>query len=528
MIFQFENMELDTDRFELRVEGQVRKLEPQVYALIELLVTNHHRVVTLDEINQVVWGGRVVSDAVISSRIRSARKALGDSGAEQRLIRTLHSRGFSFAVAPTTRRELIVAPTIAGPSPDAPPERGEDQDPDTPRSERPSIAVLPFTQLCDNPRYDNLADAVAHDLIADLSRLRWLFVIARGSSFRFRGPDVDLADVGRVLNVRYVITGSLTLTGGRCAAVVELSHTGDGHVVWADRLEGTIDDMMGFRETILHRVTSALEIRVTEEEARRAAVRPEENLDAWAAYHRGLWHMLRFNRHDNEIAARMFRRAMEEDQRFARAHAGLAFTHFQTAFVGYGNNVERDRELTRKLAEKSLELDPMDPLCNLVMGRSHWLEGDLDNAISWLQRGIDLCPNHAQSVYTRGLLQAISCRPEEGEKSANLAMNLSPVDPLLYGMLGTHAVADMVRGDYASARDWAEQSMRAPGAHIQNAVIAALANQLDGNEREAQAWARRILDQDPTFSQDRFFKAFPFTDPDFTALASNTLRKLSI
>jgi TolB-like protein len=212
---------------------------------------------------------------------------------------------------------------------------------------RPSIAVLPLQLFGADPRYEMLADAVAHEIIVELSRLHWLFVIARGSSFRFRGPDVDLQAASSILGVRYFLTGSVAIEGGRSVVTVELSHATDSRVLWADRFEGPVDNLLELRLTIAARIVTALELRIPMVEATEAAKLPTANLDSWSAYHRGLWHMYRFNAHDNEIAAHLFGRAISADPDFARAHAGLSFTHFQNAFVGYSTDKEAERRLAR-------------------------------------------------------------------------------------------------------------------------------------------------------------------------------------
>lgn len=214
MIYGFDDVEIDTDRFELRRAGVPRKVEPQVFALIECLVANHGRMVSKDELNLHVWGGRIVSDAVVNSRISAARRAIGDDGKTQRLIQTVHGRGFRFAVAPATGAPCATA------APRAPVAGG-----------RPSIAVLPFQMLSPDPRHEMFADAVAHEVIVELARLHWLFVIARGSSFRFRGPDVDLRAAGDVLGVRYLLTGSVAVDAGRSRVTAALCDAETGGIV---------------------------------------------------------------------------------------------------------------------------------------------------------------------------------------------------------------------------------------------------------------------------------------------------------
>ncbi len=521
MIYKFGDFELDIDRFELRQDGMVRPVEPQVFALLELLIASRERMVSKDEINLRVWGGRVVSESVLSSRIRSARRAIGDDGKAQRLIRTLHNRGYRFVGEPVT--EIGDARSLAAEARDA-----ADGDADGADAGKPSIAVLPFEMLSQDPRYAGLADAVSHDLIVELSRLRWLFVIARGSSFRFRGPVLDLCAIAQTLGVRYCLTGSLAIHGKTSIVTVELCHAAGGRVIWADRFEGPLDDVLTLRTAIAARVVTAIELRIPMEEAERAAARSTANLDAWSAYHRGLWHMFRFNRHDNEIAARMFDRAITADAGFARAHAGLSFTHFQNAFIGYAREAEAERRLAREHAERSLELDPLDPFANLSMGRATLLAGDLEGCNTWFDRSVELSPNYAFAIYTRAMADAVSGHGLESERGAAQAMALSPLDPLRYAMLATRALSRLVRGEPDEASLWAERAVAAPNAHVQVRVIAALCHELAGNRAAAEAWAAEIRRSTPGFRAAQFFQAFPFRDEATLAQAQAALRRLGV
>jgi len=520
VIYRFDEFAIDTDRFELRRGGALQKVEPQVFALLELLVSNADRLVTKDELNLRIWGGRVVSEAVVNSRIRSARRAIGDDGKAQRLIQTVHKRGFRFVGTPA-REDTAVAAIAADRSP-APAEK-----PATPDGV-PSIAVLPFQLISAEPRYELLADAVAHEVIVELSRLHWLFVIARGSSFRFRGPDVDLAAASAVLGARYFLTGSVAIDGRRSVVTAELSQAADQRVLWADRFEGAVDDLLTLRLTIAARIVTALELRIPMAEASRAAGVPTASLDSWSAYHRGLWHMYRFNAHDNEIAEHMFGRAVAADPGFARAHAGLSFTHFQKAFVGYSKDTEGERCLARACAEKGMALDPLDPFANLTLGRAHMLVGDVEGALSWFDRSVELNPNYAFAIYNRALADVFAGAGVRSEEGAMKALALSPIDPMRYAMLTTRALSHIAREDYAAASEWARKGAEAPNAHVHIRVIAAIAHELAGDRPAAARWAAAVRQNDRGFARETFFNAFPFRDERMRAAVRGALERLKL
>jgi TolB-like protein len=516
MIYRFDKFELDLAKFELRANGAVCLAEPQVFALLTLLVGNRERVVSHDEMIEKVWDGRVVSDAAIASRIKSARQALGDNGKAQQFIKTVRGQGFRFVAD-----ARVVGSGVAEFAGDTP----QDHPPDE-HGSRPSIAVLPFRLLGATGAYAAMADALPHELITELARLRWLFVTARESSFRLRGADADPAEIGRLLNVCYYLSGSVEMAGRRLAVTVELIDTRDGGIVWGEHFAGAVDDVHRLREDIRAQILSALEIRIPLHEAALARLSVSENLDAWSAYHLGLQHMYRFNRTDNAVATTLFQQSIAKDPGFARAHAGLSFVHFQSAFMHYTDGRAGETALSRRFATRGVELDPVDPFVNFAMGRSFWLEGDLESSLVWLERATTISPNYAQGIYARAWTEALAQRSIEGRDHVDLAMRLSPLDPLHYAMLGTRAFTHMMLDEDAEAAVWAERAARSPGAHVLIALIAAAAHALAGDSVRAAAWAADVRARNPALSSEDFFRAFPMQSTVTRARVSGVLARL--
>jgi TolB-like protein len=490
-------------------------VEPQVFALLTHLVENRDRLVSRDELLEKVWDGRVVSDAAIASRIKSARQALGDDGTAQRYIRTAHRQGFRFVAPVKTARAESVATEAGAAAPEAL----------RPETAKPSIAVLPFRLLGDAGPYAAIAEALPDELIIDLARLRWLFVTARGSSFRLRAADADMGEIGRLLGVRYCLAGTVEILGPTLAVSVELVDTRDAGIVWAERFAGSLDEVHRVREEIRSRVLAALEIQIPLHEASLARLNVSEDLDAWSAYHLGLQHMYRFNRQDNAAALALFQRAIGRDPGFARAHAGLSFVHFQTAFLRNTDDLAGEASEARRYAARALELDAMDPFVNFVMGRSYWLAGDLDGGLSWLERATALSPNYAQGIYARGWTETLAGRAEEGRTHVDLAMRLSPLDPLHYAMLGTRAFTHVVLGEDTQAAYWAERAARAPGAHVLIAMIASAMHAIAGDEAASIAWAANVRERNPALTREDFFRSFPMKTAPARARVSEALAR---
>ena len=247
MIHRFSGYEIDTELYELRLDGAVVKVEPQVYSLLELLVSNSDRVVTKDEINKKIWDGRVVSDAALNTRVKAARQAIGDDGKAQKLIKTIHGRGFRFMgrVEPEPAVSQIASVNddldslsdiskLSGPVEPVSNNTGS----------RPSIAVLPLQVLTPNEKYNGLGDAVSQEIIVELCHLHWLHVIARASSFRLRNPEIDLSEIGLLLGVRYLLTGTISFYNDTSVVTVELMHIPYNRIVWAERFNRPVEDIL--------------------------------------------------------------------------------------------------------------------------------------------------------------------------------------------------------------------------------------------------------------------------------------------
>ena len=243
------------------------------------------------------------------------------------------------------------------------------------------------------------ADALAHDVITRLAQLRSLFVIAQGTVFALHERNVGPEEAGRMLNVDYVVSGSVRRQGKRITVAVELAETRTARIVWAEIFNCKVDDTFVVLDEIGNRIVASIASEIEMIERNRAILKPPSSLDAWEAHHCGLWHMYRFNQADNERARHFFETAVRLDPTFARAYAGLSFTHFQNAFQGWA---EREPEVERafEAAGQSLMVDDRDPAAHWAMGRALWLRGQHDESVVELERSVDLSPNFALGHYT--------------------------------------------------------------------------------------------------------------------------------
>jgi len=284
---------------------------------------------------------------------------------------------------------------------------------------RPSIAVMPFGGAGPGLARDELADGLAHDIICRLAKLRSLFVIARGSVFALGERGIGAEEAGRLLKVDYVVSGSVRRQGNGIAVIIELAETATGTIIWTDALHRKVDDTLMILDELGNRIVAAIAGEIEQAERNRAVLKPPSSLDAWEAYHRGLWHMYRFNAADNDEAHHFFAMAARLDPTFARAYAGLSFTHFQNAFLFRRHERGPESDRAFETAGQGLIIDDRDPGVHWAMGRALWLRGRPDQALVELDTAVDLSPNFALGHYQLAFVQCQTGDPRAAIASAD-------------------------------------------------------------------------------------------------------------
>lgn len=513
MLLTFRDCELDTRLFTLRCAGQPRQIEPLVFNLLLYLAQHRDRIVTRQDLLDALWHGKVVSESTLSSCIKAARQAIGDSGAAQCCIATIHRRGYRF-VAPVEEREEAVPHGAGGVVTGPAPLPAEDTS-TAPR--RASIAVMPFADLSPvTLARGGTADALAHDVITRLAQLRSLFVIAQGTMFALNERRMAPQEAARLLNVDYVVSGTVRRHDQHLVVTAELVETRNARVVWADIFDRQVDDAFSVLDDIGSQIVAIAASEIEMSERNRAILRPPNSLDAWEAHHRGLWHMYRFNKDDNERARYFFDMAVRLDPTFARAYAGLSFTHFQNAFQGWSQR-EPAIALAFETASQSLIADDRNPAAHWAMGRALWLRGQHDPSVVELEQAIHLSPSFALGHYTLAFVHSQTGNPQAAIASSDHSRLLSPFDPLLFGMLGSRAMALVRLGLFEEAATWAVKAAARPNAHAHILGIAAYSLALAGSLEEARAQAAAIRKVAPHYNIADFLSAFRF-DPQGAAL----------
>lgn len=377
-------------------------------------------------------------------------------------------------------------------------------------SRRASIAVMPFVDRGVLPvAGGDAGGALAHDVITRLAKLRTLFVIAQGSVFALHQRNIGPEEAGRMLNVDYVVSGSLRRADSRITVTVELAETRTARIVWAEVFNRKLDDAFLVMDEIGNRIVASVASEIETIERNRAILRPPSSLNAWESYHRGLWHMYRFSRPDNERATHFFETAVRLDPTFSRAYAGLSFTHFQNAFQGWAKRApEVDRAFDA--AGQSLMADDRDPAAHWAMGRAQWLRGNYDQSVVELEQSVELSPNFALAHYNLAFVNSTGGDSQSAILSSDRSRDLSPFDPMLFGMFGARAMALVRLGRFDEAANWGIKAAARPNAFAHIKAIATYSLALAGRIDEARSYLEMIHKDLPRYTVKDLITAMQF------------------
>ena len=474
MNLAFARHELDLDSRELRRAGEVVHVEPQVYDLLVHLLANRQRVVSKDELLDKIWDGRIVSEAALSSRINAARKAIGDDGDRQALIKTVHRRGFRFVGTV----EESAPPSSSAPAAPAPLTR------------KPSIAMLPFANLSHEPDTDYFSYGLTEDVIRLLARHRWLDVLSRHSARALLGRNLDPREIGAALGVRYLVQGTVTKHADRVRITADLISADSGHQLWWESYDVALAEVLDVQKSIAERIAAVIEPELARLEREAAVRRPPVNLGAWDCYQRGLYHLWGFTTPGLAEGEVMFRRAVELDPGFARAHGALAYVKLQSLIT---RNAEERPALLRDAlrdARTAVTLDAQDCMNLCVLGRVLCFMHEYDDASAYLQQAITINPSFAQAYFAFGFTLTVSGRAGEAIPYLDRAVELSPHDPHLSSFHAIRALVYLALGELDLGASFARKATRIPNANRWPfLVLASLLGQTDRCDE-----ARRAID----------------------------------
>jgi TolB-like protein len=461
MQFLFTNHILDTDRRELRRGSKAIAIEPQVFDLLVYLVQNPDRVVSKDDLIASVWAGRIVSDSTLTSRINAARKAVGDSGKNQKLIRTIARKGLRFVGAVRTQQANAKLAQPGGTGD----EIQVQARPAFPLPGRPAIAVLPFTNMTGDPAQEYFSDGISEDIITALSKLRWFFVIARNSSFIYKGKAVHLKQVAEELGVGYVVEGSVRKGGDRVRITAQLNEVATGSHIWAERYDRDLADVFAVQDEITEAIVAAIEPQLYAAENFRARRKPPDSMDAWDLVMRALSHYWRVTRQDNVVAQALLEKATAIDPNYGQALGVLATSHTFSAHMGW-EDMATAAPIAERAALAAILADSEDPWAHCALGGVYLFTRRFDDSLAEFEWALRLNPNFSLAQGYYGLALAYCGRWEEAEAAAQRALLLSPRDPLSAIYCGIAGYAQFVGRNYDEAMRLAREGIRQRGDFV--------------------------------------------------------------
>ena len=517
MIYSFENFSLDSDRGELRHGENFVAVEPQVFELLHYLICNRDRIVSKDDLIAGVWDGRIVSESTLSSRLTAVRQAVGDSGETQRLIRTIPRKGFRFIGQVTEQKNALHDPGSRSIYPQA--EQG------LRLPDKPSIAVLPFQNLSDDSAQGYFVDGIVEDITIALSQFSQLFVVARSSSFTYRGRNVDVKQIGQELGVRYVLEGSIRKAAGQVRITAQLINSRTAVQLWAAHFDGALDQVFDLQDQVTSGVVGVIAPKIEKAEIERAKRKPTGSLDAYDYYLHGLASLYQDTKEANDEALRLFGKAIELDRNFATAYGMSALCYVSRQWKHWMVEPQKEVSEAARLVDRAAELGRDDAMALSAAGMAAGLVvRDLDRAVVLLDRSLLLNPNLAISWVRSAWIRIFLGQFDLAIEHASRAIRLSPLDPFLVGMQSAIAFAYFCAGRYDQSAGWAEKAVKEqPTFAAALRVLAASSASLGRMKEATEALVRLKETKAPANISE--LRHFPFREPKYFAKYAEALRK---
>ena len=392
-------------------------------------------------------------------------------------------------------------------------------------SDKPSVAVLPLENLSGDPEQEYFSDGITEDLITGLSRIHWLFIVSRNSTFSYKNQSPDSRDVARELGVRYVIEGSVRKAGTRVRLTLQLIDGNSGNQLWSERYDRELEDIFTLQDELSLTLGAAIEPELAKAERRRAVSRKPDNLDAWDCYHRGMHLWQTMQKAEIAEARSLFKRTMALDPNFAPAYAGFAITYFQNVRLGYS---EGDKEEAIKAARRAVALDGEDPQSHLALGLVHLAEREIEAAIDEFEYTIELNPSlsFARVMLGRALIGV--GRAENAIPHIEMALRLSPRDPGIGPFYAALGRAHLCLGQHDEAIKWAKMGYRHQNTSWPLPTVLASAFGHLGRDKEAQDAVQEMQRRQAGITLDFVREHVIINDPDYMDHIVDGLRKAGL
>jgi TolB-like protein len=501
---------LDVERRVLFRDSAPVPLRSRGADILCVLAASPGKLVTKEDLMAEVWPGLNVGENTIQVHVSALRKALGEDVGGQRFIVTVPGRGYRFVAAPPERTDAAEAgpgPALALP-------------------DKPSIAVMPFQNMSGDREQEYFADGIAEDVITALSRMQWLFVIARNSTFTYKGRSVDIRHVGRDLGVRYVLEGSVRKAGSRVRITGQLIDASTGMHLWADAFDGDLADVFELQDRVTVRVVSAISPTLEKAEIERAKRKPTDSLTAYDCFLRAKACMYQWTGAGSEEALRLFKQAREIDPAFACAYSMAAGCYWLRIASGWISDLDREKAEGAELARRGARLGENDAVALAASAHAFaYVVHDLDTAAVFVERALTLDPNLAAAWACSGAVRVWLGEPDTGIEHLSRALRLSPLDPLMPRWLNMIGFAHFLAGRYDEAVLWGTRALRDQPDFLAALRLVAASNACLGQMDQARATMTRHLQLDPTMSLAILRQYNPTRKPADFARFAGALRK---
>ena len=520
-IHAFGRFRLDAKAEILFKGSELVPLGRRAVALLHALVARQGEPLSKDELINAAWPGLAIEESNLSVQIAALRRVLGEEPGGDGWIETLPRRGYRF-VGPVAHDDqpdalmprLAVAPALT-PAPALP--------------DKPSIAVLPFQNISGDPEQEYFVDGMVEDIITALSRMRWLFVIARNSSFIYKGRAVDLKQVGRELGVRYVLEGSVRKAAKRVRITGQLIDTATGAHLWADRFDGGLEDVFDLQDQVTMSVVGAIAPTLERAEIARAKCKPTESLDAYDYFLRGMANVHQWNSDANDDALRMFRRAIELDPDFASAYGMASWCYTWRSINRWTTDRAQETAEATRLARGAVDLGADDAVALCMGGYALAFVGhELDVGAALIDRALVLNVNLAWAWHSSGWLRAFLGEPETAIKHLEHGMRLSPLDPFVFRAYAGLSCAHLLAGRFDEAASWADKALHRRPNLLVAIRESAVSNALAGQAVKAHKAMDQLRQSDPTLRVSNFLQWLPLRQPQHVARYEEGLRKAGL
>jgi TolB-like protein/cytochrome c-type biogenesis protein CcmH/NrfG len=498
--FIFSNHVLDTNRQELSCGGEGVPIEPQVFNLLQYLVENRDRVVSKDDLFDNIWQGRIVSESTLTSRINAVRKAVGDSGRDQHLVRTIARKGFRFV------GDVRVS------QPEMKPGEGSENhsNKDSLSSlDRPAIAVLPLTNMSEDPGQEYFSDGISEDIITALSKLRWFYVIARNSSFAYKGKSLHLKQIGEELGVGYVVEGSVRKDGDRVRITIQLNDVITGSHIWAERYDRSLADVFAVQDEIAQAIVAAIQPQLYAAENFRARRKPPDSMDAWDLVMRALSHYWRVTRQDNMVAQALLEKAINIDPDYGQALGLLAASHTFSAHMGW-ETMAKAVPVAERAALAAIRADSEDAWAHYALASVYLFNRQFEDSLAEFELALELNPNFSPARGYYGVALTYCGRWEEGDRAARHALRLSPRDPFAAIYCGVAAYSQFVGRNYEEAIRLSREALRHRADFVGAHRVLTAAAAAGGFDDLANAALKELRRVQPNISLEWIANEMPF------------------